>query len=193
MRTLQALPGRKRRGGFTINELLVAITIFVMVTLCLVTVEILGLQMNAISASKMKSTQASLKSLNYVRDQVLGAFSIHVGNLSGSTFTATDTTGDAIQIYPGTNTIHYLRFYWSTNTLCEYNSSNSITTTIAQNITNAPVFEMATFQGNVSSSSLEHFTIRMTLQFSELDYKAPKAKYEYYTMQTEMTPRLQSN
>ncbi|HLX71724.1 MAG TPA: hypothetical protein VKV04_19090 [Verrucomicrobiae bacterium] len=193
MKMLRAILKRKTRAGFTVVELLTAMSIFVMVVLCLVTVQILGLKMNAISAGKLESTAGSMKSLNYLRRQVLGAFAVQVGSGSSTTFTSNGTNGDAMEIFPGTNLNNYLRFYWSADTLCELNSSNSQITVLANNITNQPVFEMVDYTGNMSSSSREHFSIRLTLQFAQLAYKVPTNKYEYFTMVTEMTPRLQSN
>lgn len=193
MKTFRAISGQKPRAGFSVVELLTAMAIFLVVVLCLVTVQILGLRMNAVSASKLQSAAAARKSLNYVRRQVLGAFSVQVGNGSSTSFTSNGTNGDAMEIFPGTNLNNYLRFYWSADTLCELNSSNRQVTVIANNITNQPVFEMVDFLGDMSSSSREHFSIRMTLQFAQLAYQVPTNKYEYFTMVTEMTPRLQSN
>ena len=184
---------QKPRTGFTVVELLTAMAIFLVVVSCLVTVQILGLRMNAMAAGKLESSAAAMKSLNYMRKQVLGAFAIQIGNGGSGTFTSNGTNGDAMEIFPTTNLNNYLRFYWSADTLCEINSSNSQVTVIANSITNQPVFEMVDYQGNMSSSSREHFSVRLTLQFAELAYKVPTNKYEYFTMVTEMTPRLQSN
>lgn len=192
MKTRGANSPRKYRRAFTIPELLLALSIFLVCVLGLVTLQILGLKMSAISASKMESTAASLKTLNAVRDQVLGANSVLVGNGDSNSFTATGTNGNALQVYPWTNS-DYLRFYLSTedNKLYELNSSNQSLTVIAPNITNEIVFQTVDFQGNTSSSSREHYSIKMTLQFSQLDFKVPTNKFEYYTLETEMTPRTQ--
>ena len=185
------------RNAFTIPELLLALSIFTVCILGIVSLQILGLKMNAISASKMKSTASSLKTLNVVRDQVLGANLVQVGNGDSNSFTVTGTNGNALQVYPTTNSSNYLRFYLSTedNTLYELskngNSTNAQVTVVAPNITNETVFQTVDFQGNTSSSSREHYAIRMTLQFSQLNYKVPKKSSEYYTLETEMTPRTQ--
>lgn len=186
---------RKDRSAFTIPELLLALSIFLVCVLGIVTLQILGLKMSAISASKMESTQASLKTLNSVRNQVLGANSVLVGNGDSNSFTATGTNGNALQVYPTTSSSNYLRFYLSTedNKLYELNNSNETSTlkVIAPNVTNETVFQTVDFQGNTSSSSREHYAIKMTLQFAQLDYKVPTNKWEYYTLETEMTPRTQ--
>lgn len=186
---------QKYRSAFTIPELLLALSIFVVAVFGIVSLQIMGLKMNAIAASKMISTASGMKTLNAVRNQVLGANSVVVGNGSSNSFTATGTIGNALQVYPTTNASNYIRFYLSSedNTLYEYelNDTNDLLMVIAPNVTNDLVFQTVDFEGNTSSSSREHYAIKMTLQFSQLDYKVPTNMYEYYTMETEMTPRTQ--
>ena len=193
MKMPHATSARKHRNAFTIPELLLSLSIFLVCVLGIVTLQILGLKMSAISASKMESTQASLKTLNAVRNLVMGANTVLVGNGDSNSFTATGTNGNALQVYPSPSSSNYLRFYLSTEDqkLYELNNSNDSLTVIAPNITNETVFQTVDFQGNQSSSSREHYTIKMVLQFSQLDYKVPTNKWEYYTLQTEMTPRTQ--
>lgn len=188
----------KRRSAtavraFTLPEVLLALTIFVTVVAAIVSLQVLGLQMNARAASKLASAAASAKVLNQVRDHVLEANSALVGNGDNNSFTATGTNGNALQVFSGTDTNNYLLFFVSTNTdsLCEWSSTNQEVWTIAQNVTNELAFETVDFQGNASSRNQEHYCIRMTLQFAELDYKVPTNTYEYFTLQTQMTPRGQ--
>jgi hypothetical protein len=52
---------------------------------------------------------------------------------------------------------------------------------------------MEDYQGsNIVAGSTEHYTIGMTLQFSQLAYSTPIPAYDYYTLQTLMTPRMQN-
>ncbi len=187
-----------RRGAtatraFTLAEIMTALAIFSLVVIGMVSLEIFGFKMNSLTAAKLKSTASSLNVLDQVRGQVLGAYSVAVGNGSSTSFTTTGTSGNALQIYTGTNANIYLRFYVATNTsaLYELNSTNHILSLIASQIFNPTPFETVDFQGNVSSSSQEHYAIRMTLQFSQLDYTVPGNTYDYYTLETEMTPRTQ--
>lgn len=182
------------RRAFSMVELLFALGIFLMVMAGVVSLPILGLKMNALSASKLKSTAASVKILNQIRNQVLEASSVVVGNGGDTTFAATGTTGNALQVYPpGGNTNNYIRFFLSTKTfaLYEWYSTNNQLWLLAPNITNETVFQTVDFQGKTSSSSQEHYAIKMTLQFAQLNYKIPTNSYEYYTLETEMTPRGQ--
>ena len=54
-------------------ELLLAMSIFITAVAGLVTVQILGLKMNALTAGKLQSTTAGLRVLNHIHDRVLEA------------------------------------------------------------------------------------------------------------------------
>lgn len=179
--------------AFTIPELLTSIAIFTSVIAGLVSIQIVGLRMNARAVSKMQSASSSLKVLNEVRDHVMEANSAIVGNGNNYSFTPTGTNGNALQVFSGADTNNYLLFFMSTNTgaLYEWNSTNKDLWTLAPDITNQMVFESVDFQGKVSSGNQEHYSIRMTLNFEQLDYKIPTNTYEYYTLETQMTPRGQ--
>lgn len=179
--------------AFSLVELLFALGIFLMAIAGVVSLPILGLKMNALAASKLRSTSASVKVLNQIRNQVLEASSVVVGNGGSTTFAATGTTGNALQVYPKSSATNYIRFFLSTKTfaLYEWNSTNNQLWLLAPNITNESIFQTVDFQGKTSSSSQEHYSIKMTLQFAQLNYKVPTNSYEYYTLETEMTPRGQ--
>ena len=179
--------------AFTLAEMITTVAVFSLVVIAMVSLQLFGFKMNSLTAAKLKSTASSLKVLNQVRDNVKEAYSVSVGNGNGASFTNTGTTGDALQVYPGTNLNNYLRFYLMANTsgLYELNSTNNQVSLIATNIINPTPFATVGFQGNISSSGQEHYAIRMELQFAQLDYTVPSNTWDYYMLETEMTPRTQ--
>lgn len=179
--------------AFTLTEMMVALAVFSLVVIAMVSLQIFGFKMSALTSNKLKSTAASLKVLDQIRDQVLEAYYASVGNGNGTSFTATGTTGNALQIYPGADMNTYLRFYLMPDhdALYELNSANGQVTLLATNIVNAKPFAAVNFQGKISSSSQEHYGIQMTLDFARLAYTVPGRTYEYSTLEAEMTPRTQ--
>jgi hypothetical protein len=122
---------------------------------------------------------------------------VQVGNWDGTSFTAANISGNALQIYPTTNLTSYIRFYVATNTaafcnLYQLASGGQPPALIASNIINQTVFQMQDYQGNVWANGQGNYTIQMTLQFLQLDYTIPTNTYDYYTLQTLMTPRIQN-
>jgi prepilin-type N-terminal cleavage/methylation domain-containing protein len=183
--------------AFTLAEMMTTMAIFSIVVLAIVSLQIFGFKMNSFTSSKLRSTAYGLKTLNQIQDQVRGATLVQVGNGNGSSFTATSTNGNALQINPTANLAHYIRFYLVTNTAAGYNlyrlaDDDGQPTLIASNIVNKTAFKITDYRGsNIVSGGTEHYAIGVTLQFSQLAYSAPTAVYDYYTLQTTVTPRIQ--
>ncbi|HLX95154.1 MAG TPA: prepilin-type N-terminal cleavage/methylation domain-containing protein [Verrucomicrobiae bacterium] len=179
--------------AFTLVELMVTMAIFMLLVLAMVGVQIFGFKMNTLTAGKLKSTAFSVKALDQIQTQVRGASSAVVGNGSSlASFTSTGTNGLAVMIFAPTGGSNLL--YLSTNkgALYEIFSSNNKQITVASNLVNQVMFQTVDCHGNnISSSGLEHYAIRMTLQFLQKNYQVPTNVYDYYTFQTEMTPRSQ--
>ena len=179
--------------AFTLVELMITMAIFMMLVLAMVGVQIFGFRINALTTSKLMTTAYSLKALDQVQSQVRGASSVVVGTgTSLASFTATGTTGPSLMIFAPTGGSNLL--YLSTNTggLYEIFSANNQQMTVASNLINQTAFQTVDCHGNnISSTGLEHYAIRMTLQFYKLNYQVPTNVSSYYTFQTEITPRSQ--
>ena len=179
--------------AFTLVELMITMAIFMMLVLAMVGVQIFGFRINALTTSKLMTTAYSLKALDQVQSQVRGASSVVVGTgTSLASFTATGTTGPSLMIFAPTGGSNLL--YLSTNTggLYEIFSATNQPMTVASNLVNSVAFQTVDCHGNnISSTGLEHYAIRMTLQFYKLNYQVPTNVSSYYTFQTEITPRSQ--
>jgi prepilin-type N-terminal cleavage/methylation domain-containing protein len=183
--------------AFTLAEMMTTMAIFSMVVLAMVSLQIFGFKMNSFTSSKLIYTGYILKTLDQICNQVRGASLVQIGNGSSTSFTTTGTNGNALQVYPTTNLNNYIRFYLATNTAAFYNlyqlTNGGQPSLIASNIIGSIAFQMEDYQGsNIVAGSTEHYTIGMTLQFSQLAYSDPIPAYDYYTLQTLMTPRMQN-
>jgi hypothetical protein len=137
---------------------------------------------------------------------------VYVGNCSSpinSSFALIGTTnaqaGNALIIYPTTNTtwysIYYLDTRTTTNCLIQFNVSNSVTTytkTLAKYVTNQIVFDMEDWQTHIvtSEQSLDNrLLIRVTMQFSQWEYPLAFVggvglnAYDYYQLRTRVFRR----
>jgi hypothetical protein len=181
--------------AFTLAELMTTMAVFAMVVLAMVSLQVFGFKMNSLTSSKLQYTAYSLKALDQICNQVRGATLVQVGNWDGTSFT-TSPSGNALQIYPTADMTTYTRFYLDANTANFYRvdiaGNNNISTVIAANVVNlTAVFQVQDYQGNPLANNQEHFTILLTLQFQPLAYTVPTTTYDYYTLQTLMTPRNQ--
>jgi len=94
-------------GGFTLVEIMVTSAIFLMVVMAMVAVQIYGLRVYTLAATKITATTGGREALNNMRDAIRGGKTVYVGIYSNSVFTITPNgliqAGNALQVYTATN------------------------------------------------------------------------------------------
>jgi hypothetical protein len=135
---------------------------------------------------------------------------VYVGTCSsaiGSSFqqlTNVAQQGNALIVYPTTNTTAYSVFYLdtstTTNNLVQFNVSNNVTTytkTLASYITNQIVFDARNWNNNIvtNEQSLDNrLLIEVTMQFSQWEYPIATVgggvnAYDFYQLRTRVFRR----
>jgi prepilin-type N-terminal cleavage/methylation domain-containing protein len=107
-------PVRTATRGFTLVEMVVAITVFTIVILATVAMQIYAIRVYTMAASKMIATADARAAMNDVRDRVREARIVYVGNYSpqgnypsvdfSSVADGAAQEGNALLIYPTTAT-----------------------------------------------------------------------------------------
>jgi len=188
-------PSRRaiRAGGFTLVEMMTTLGIFSLIVIAMCSLQVFGFMMTSATQSKLTSINYSLEALNAIRDEVRGATSVLVGNGTGALFTATGTTGTTLKIFPAGSS-NYLQVYLNTNddSLFVLNGTNSKPFFLASGIINRSPFRVVNYQGVLLTNPLDHYAVKMSLQFSQLSYTLPAKTCDYYTLQATMTPRTQN-
>jgi prepilin-type N-terminal cleavage/methylation domain-containing protein len=204
---------RRNARGVTLPEMMITVVVFLYIfTGVWLAVQLFGLRVYTLAATKLSATADGRKALNMVRDQIRAGKIINVGNCSnaiGSSFQLITNglqQGNALQIYPTTNTAGYTIFYLDTSTttnrLLQFNVTNNVTTytnTLAKYITNVIVFNLEDWQTNIplSEATLDNrLLVRMTMQFSQWEYPIAKIgpsnswnAYDYYQLRTRVFRR----
>ena len=204
---------RRNARGVTLPEMMITVVVFLYIfTGVWLAVQLFGLRVYTLAATKLSATADGRKALNMVRDQIRAGKIINVGNCSnaiGSSFQLITNglqQGNALQIYPTTNTAGYTIFYLDTSTttnrLLQFNVTNNVTTytnTLAKYITNVIVFNLEDWQTNIplSEATLDNrLLVRMTMQFSQWEYPIAKIgpsnswnAYDYYKLRTRVFRR----
>jgi type II secretory pathway pseudopilin PulG len=189
MKIFKNISNRSRRAAaYTLVEMIVTVGIFLFIFVgVMVSVQLFGLRVYTLEATKLVATAGARDALNNLRDQIREAKTVYVGNCSNaspSSFTLIAVTnaqqGNALIVYPTTNTTAYTVYYLDTtsgtNTLLEFGVTNSAvnyTNVLASYITNSIVFDAENFQGNIATNltSLDNReVIHVTLQFSQWEY-----------------------
>src|ERR1039457_2867665 len=167
MKLFKNIQNRARRRnvrGFTLAEMVITVGVFLFIfTGVMVAVQIFGLRIYTLAATKLVATAGGRQAMNQIRDQIRGGKMVYVGNCSSpinSSFALIGTTnaqqGNALIIYPTTNltwySVYYLDTSTTTNCLVQFNVSNSVTTytkTLAKYVTNQIVFDMEDWQTHI--------------------------------------------
>jgi type II secretory pathway pseudopilin PulG len=114
-------PSRTTTRAFTLVEILVATTVFIVLIVATVAVQIYALRVYTLAATKLTATEEARVTMNDVRDQVRSARLVYVGNytnVSGNSplnFTPVGDgnmqEGNALMIYPTTSTNNFTLIY----------------------------------------------------------------------------------
>jgi type II secretory pathway pseudopilin PulG len=205
----------RRVSGFTMVEMMMVVGIFLSIFVAvMVGVQIFGLRIYTMAATKLVATQGARNALNQMRDTIRAAKTVYVGNCASigtNSFTSifADGTnllqGNALILYPTTNsagyTVYYLDETTSTNDLVQFNVTNGhviYTNQLANFITNQIVFGAENYLGTVVSNytSLDNReVIKVTLQFSQWEYPIAFVgtnsfnAFDYYQLRTRILRR----
>ena len=74
-------------AGFTLLEMMVTVAIFLFVVGAMVSVQIFGLRVYTLSATKLTATAGGREALNTIRDAIRSSKEVYVGIYSGGSFT----------------------------------------------------------------------------------------------------------
>ena len=210
---IQNRPHWKSARGFTLAEMVITVGVFLFIfSGTWIAVQIFGLRIYTLAATKLVATAGGRQALNQIRDQIREARMVHVGNnstVNASSFQLIPNTqpqqGNALIIYPTTNTAWYSIYYLDTSTptncLVQFNVSNNVTTytkTLAMYLTNQIVFDVRDWQNNIVTNEVSQdnrLLIEMTMQFSRWEYPIAVIggvglnAYDYYQLRTRVFRR----
>jgi prepilin-type N-terminal cleavage/methylation domain-containing protein len=209
---------REHRAGFTLPEILIAMTIFVVLIGAIVVLQLFAVRIYYLSATKITATADGRKTMNFIREGVREAKTIYIGSYApnstvSGTFSGvgsgTNQTGSALLLFPTTDTTYGQIFFQnqSASNLCSVLITNATTSTnglvitgtissLTTNtlfVTNNLVFQAEDYLGNVLADNSNNRVIHVTLQFCMLEYPVAgigtNQMYDYYELHTRATRR----
>jgi len=211
-KSIRNRPPRRKVRGFTLAEMVVTVGVFLFLfTGVWIAIQVFGLRISTLAATKLVATAGGRQALNQIRDQLRGGKLVYVGKCttaSSSSFkyiTNAPQQGNALIIYPTTNTAYYTIYYLdtstSTNRLVQFNVSNNATTytkTLTSFLTNQIVFDARDWKNNIvtNEQTLDNrLLIEVTMQFSQWEYPVAYVggvglnMYDYYQLRTRVYRR----
>lgn len=192
-------------SAFTLTEIMVAMAIFSLVVIAMVSVQIFGMRIYTLAATKLIATTSARETLNAMRDRIRSANVVMVGTYDpahGTGFVQITNglpqIGNALEIqYTNAASTNSFLFYKDPsnpkNIVCSL--INGTVATLAAYVTNYYCFQAEDYQGNVMTNYQNNPVIRVTLQYSQWEYpiaviggNAVNA-YDYYQLRTRISRR----
>jgi hypothetical protein len=189
---------RNTLRAFTLPEVQISLMIFMVVIGGMAVTYLFGVRLFAMVQPKLDATDQARLLVGTVSSEIKAAAQIKVGTGSLLSFTEVSLnspqSGNAIQIYPSSDTNLFVRYYYDSGdrTLKRLVNSNSVVRTMASSVTNSTVFRAEDFGGNVLTNNQNNRVISMVLQFYQREYgagSAAKNASDFFQLRTRVTRR----
>ncbi len=184
--------GRDR--GFTLPEILIALTIFMVVIAAVLFAHLYGLRMFQLTNTKLIVTQWSRDTIQHLTDQIHTCNSAQVVNIApdGSLTALLDgetQQGNGLLINPTADTNSYtLYFVNPADQTFRRTDQPGSTVKLADSVTNTLPFSAQDYSGNVLTNVLNNQVIHLTLEFYHPGSYLKDA--DYYKLEIAMKQRI---
>jgi prepilin-type N-terminal cleavage/methylation domain-containing protein len=200
MKLVISFSGSSRRGspkpnqGFTLPEILIALTVFMLVLAGIISANLFGLRMFQVNQNKLSATEWSRRTFGKITEEIQACNSVSILNVdTNGNFTGLlpgePQQGNALQIYPTTNTANYTIYFVNLpdETFRQTVTASGTTNTVilADSVTNAVVFTAPNVAGLTNNQNDQLIHIR--LEFFQPEHSLQNA--DNYRMETAVTRR----
>ena len=191
-------------AGFTIIEMLITIFIFAFVIAAMVAVQVFGLRVYTLAATKLSATTGGREALNSIRGDIRSSKEVYVGNYTNGTFNrianGLPQIGNALQIFSTTNlaATNFTVIYQNpaSNAVYKRIGNSGTPDTLASYMTNFYCFRAEDYTGTNTFTNYNNCpVIRMEMKFFQWEYpigfvgsNALNA-YDYYYLRTRVSRR----
>ena len=188
--------------GFTLPEILIAMTVFLLVLIGIIEANVFGLKMFQITKTKLEVTTWSRQTADKMAAEVHACNAVWVGNIKPVVDTngvqrlvfealldGEKQQGTGLLIYPTTNSTNFIIYFVNPadQTFQRTTDQPSTAVVLADSVTNTIAFSAQDFSGNVLTNNQNNRVIHLTLEFYQ------PARFllgaDYYKLETSMTRR----
>ncbi len=191
----------RRRRAVTLVEMMMAMLTTTIAVAAILSAYIYGMRMTQFIKPKLLASDDARRIVSLLTDEIRAATDIKLGNGNANSFTdapiATLQLGNALLIYPGTNTNAFVRYYVDSSEKRLKRATNGSTSprTIADGVTNKMPFTYEDTSGKVLSNRSAMIIVGMNLQFQQSvvgQNTNSAGYYDYYQLSTKVTKRTRS-
>ena len=181
------------KTGFTLPELLIAITVFILLLGGIIFAHLFGLSMFRITETKLNATADARQLIGTMANEIRTCKSIEVGNIKSGEFVALldgeKQQGSGLLTYPTTNTANFIIYFVNPfdQTFRRTTSKPGSAIILAESITNEWVFSAQDHLGKVLTNNQNNRVIHLNLEF----YQSPRYMQmaDHYKLETSVTRR----
>ncbi len=180
-------------AGFTLPELLIALTIFTFLVLGIVSANIFGLRLFQVAQDRLGSSDFARAAVERMIDDIRTCNSTLVGSVTNGVFTGVingePQSGSALMVYPTTNTTSYVLYFANPadQSFRRTSTADGTTMILAQSVTNVVLFTAQDCMGNALTNSQNNRVIHLCLEFYQPKGTCPTA--DSYKLETSVTRR----
>jgi len=181
-------------AGFTLPELLIAMTVFLLMVGGIIAANLFGLEMFQVTQTKLNVTTWSRQTIEQITGEIHTCNSVWVGNITTNgvfegLLDGETQQGTALLIYPTTNTTNYIIYFANPpdQTFRRTTDQAGTAEVLADSVTNTLIFAAQDFSGNVLTNNLNNRVIHLTLEFYQPARFMQDA--DNYQMETSVTRR----
>jgi prepilin-type N-terminal cleavage/methylation domain-containing protein len=157
--------------GFTLPELLIAITIFTLLVGGIVASNLWGLRLFQVTRTKMNATAWSRLTMEKLQDDIHGCASLQLGSVTNNLFTGVLDgqlqQGSGLLIYPSSDTNNYILYYINAadHTLRRAATNDSVI--LANSVVNPQPFSAQGMAGNILTNRANNALIHVVLNIQQ--------------------------
>jgi hypothetical protein len=184
--------------AFTLPNLLVSISLFMLLVVGFISLHLLGSRLLEISQYKLSASDTVSRAGNKLLNDLRSGKMIRIGQGTGTTFLEAGLNrpqqGNAVQIYPSTNTLVFIRYFLDPlDQQLKRMAEDKTVTALGGPITNTVVFTAEDSVGNILTNKENHQLIGVRLEFAGAQKSGtrvgPSGDFASYRLQTKIASR----
>jgi prepilin-type N-terminal cleavage/methylation domain-containing protein len=198
MKLSRSFSGRSRwpvpSHGFTLPEMLIALTIFMLMLGGIIFANLFGLKMFQMTETKLNVTAWSRQTIEKLTDEIHTCNGAQVGNVTNGAFVALldgeTQQGTGLLIYPTANITNYIIYFVnpSDQTFRRTTDQPGSAVILASSVTNTLAFSAQDLSGTVLTNNLNNRVIHLALEIYQPGWFMHGA--DYYKLETSIKQRV---
>jgi len=178
--------------GFTLPEILIAMTVFLLVVGAILSANLFGLRIFQMTNTKLQVTQWSRQTIEILMNQIHGCNSVYVGNMTNGGFTGflpgETQQGNSLLIYQTADTNKYIIYFVNLADQTFRRTDQMGTVILADSVTNTLAFSAQDLSGTVLTNINNNSAIHVLLEFYQPARFMQNA--DYYKLETSVKQRV---